>query len=64
MLALTRRTGEAVRIGFDVEVKIVRVSGDRVKLAITAPPAVPVLRTELESESAPLSAAVRARRAA
>ncbi len=47
MLVLTRRPGQGLRIGEDVELTIVRVSGDRVVVAVTAPSAVPIVRTEL-----------------
>ncbi|HWP63653.1 MAG TPA: carbon storage regulator [Candidatus Binatia bacterium] len=47
MLVLTRRPGQGLRIGEDVEVTVVRVSGDRVVVAVAAPSTVPVVRTEL-----------------
>ena len=47
MLVVTRRKGEAVMIGDDVEVAIVRVAGGTVCLAITAPSDVSIFRTEL-----------------
>jgi carbon storage regulator len=47
MLVLTRRLGEAVRIGSDVHVTVVAVDGDRVRIGIAAPPEVRILRTEL-----------------
>jgi len=47
MLILSRYTDEIIRIGKDIEVLVVEVRGDRVRLGITAPPDVKVLRTEL-----------------
>jgi carbon storage regulator len=47
MLVLTRRTGERVRIGEDVEVVIVSVRGDQVRLGIAAPRRIAVSRAEL-----------------
>lgn len=50
MLILTRRSGEAINIGGDVEVTVLEVSGDHVRLGITAPRDVTVLRKELREE--------------
>lgn len=47
MLVLTRRAGQSIRIGPGVEVRVVRVEGDRVVLGITAPRHVAVVRSEL-----------------
>ncbi len=47
MLILQRRTGESVVIGEDVRVTVVSVEGGRVRLAISAPPEVSILRSEL-----------------
>ena len=37
MLVLTRRSGQSIRIGPNVEVRVVRIEGDRVVLGIAAP---------------------------
>ena len=37
MLVLTRRPNESIMIGDDVEVSILRVQGDKVKIGIRAP---------------------------
>lgn len=50
MLVLSRRESETIRIGQDVEIKIVRLSGNRVHVGIAAPRDVLVLRGELEPE--------------
>ena len=47
MLVITRRVGEKVRIGRDIEVMVSYVRDGRVRLAIKAPPEVLVARTEL-----------------
>ena len=47
MLVLTRRPGQSIQIGPNVEVRVVRIEGDRVVLGITAPRHVAVVRAEL-----------------
>jgi len=47
MLILTRREGETIRIGDDIEVKILSVKGNQVRLGITAPEEVSVHRQEI-----------------
>lgn len=47
MLILTRRVNESVRIGDDIEVRIVEVRGGQVRVAIDAPKEVPVHREEI-----------------
>jgi carbon storage regulator CsrA len=47
MLTLTRRTGERISIGFDIEVKVLDVSGGRVRIGVQAPRTTPVYRGEL-----------------
>jgi carbon storage regulator len=47
MLVLTRRAGEAVYLGSDIKVTMVRVRGGQVRLAIEAPGSVAVVREEL-----------------
>ena len=47
MLVLTRKLGEAVCIGQDVEIYVVGVSRGRVKLGFRAPRDVPVQRSEV-----------------
>jgi carbon storage regulator len=48
MLVIRRRAGESIVIGEDIEVQIAEVGPFRVKLAVTAPPEVPVLRKEVK----------------
>ena len=47
MLVLTRREGEALRIGPDISVRVVSMRGNRVRLAIEAPAGVTVHREEI-----------------
>jgi len=47
MLVLSRRIGEAIQIGADIELVVVAVRGDRVRLGIRAPRQVQVVRREL-----------------
>lgn len=51
MLVLSRKQNERIRVGESVVVTVVRVSGDKVRIGIEAPPNVRVLRDELEDES-------------
>ena len=47
MLYLTRKIGETVVIGDDVEVTILEVKGQSVRLGFTFPPDISVLRKEI-----------------
>ncbi|TFE03943.1 carbon storage regulator CsrA [Jeotgalibacillus salarius] len=47
MLVLTRKTGEAIRIGDDIEITVLSVQGDQVKLGIDAPKHVEIHRKEI-----------------
>ena len=47
MLVLSRQKDESIIIGDDVEVTIVDVRGDKVRLGITAPRNIPVHRREV-----------------
>ena len=47
MLILTRRTGESLRIGDDVEVTVMAVNGSQVRIGIKAPRSVVVDRQEV-----------------
>lgn len=51
MLVLTRKSGEAIRLGDDVVITVTHISRDRVKLGIEAPREVPILRGELAQTS-------------
>ena len=47
MLVLTRRPGQSIMVGDNVELVVVRIEGDRVVLGIDAPREVRVVRAEL-----------------
>lgn len=47
MLILQRKAGESLVIGEDITIRVVSVDGTRVRLAISAPDDVPILRSEL-----------------
>ncbi len=48
MLVLSRKVGEQIKIGDDVEVTVVKITGGGVRLGITAPREVRVVRKELK----------------
>jgi len=50
MLVLTRKRGQSIVLGDDVEVTILEVNGESVKVGITAPIHVKVYRRELYEE--------------
>lgn len=47
MLALSRRKNEALVLNNNIEVTVLEIKGDQVKLGITAPKEVPVYRKEV-----------------
>ena len=47
MLALTRKKGEALMVNNNVEITILEVRGDQVKIGIEAPKDVPIYRKEV-----------------
>lgn len=50
MLVITRKKGEAILIGSDIEITVVKLDDGSVKLAIDAPKSVTILRKELYKE--------------
>lgn len=52
MLILQRKPGESLVIGEDISITVVSVDGGRVRLAISAPQDVPILRSELVDATA------------
>lgn len=50
MLVLARRLNEKIKIGDDIEITVVEVSGDIVRLGINAPRSVKILRSEVYEE--------------
>ncbi|MDE5873952.1 MAG: carbon storage regulator CsrA [Lachnospiraceae bacterium] len=47
MLALSRKQGESIMIGNDIELTILEVKGEQVKVGISAPKNIPVYRKEI-----------------
>ena len=47
MLALTRKKSESIMIGDDIEITILSIAGESVKIGINAPRSVPVNRKEI-----------------
>ncbi|PIC62953.1 carbon storage regulator [Sporosarcina sp. P13] len=47
MLVLSRKVGETIKIADNIEVKILEVKGDTVRIGIEAPKSVDILRGEL-----------------
>ncbi len=50
MLALSRKKGDSLIINNNIEVTILEVKGEQVKLGITAPKQVPVYRKEVYTQ--------------
>lgn len=47
MLVLSRKENQSIRIGDGIEIVVSQIRGNSVRLAISAPPSVPILRKEL-----------------
>jgi carbon storage regulator len=47
MLVLARREGESIKIGGDIVIKVTRITGNQVKIAIDAPKNLNIMREEL-----------------
>ena len=47
MLILTRKKGESIKIGDDIEIFVTDVKGDKVRIGISAPEHMKISRTEL-----------------
>lgn len=50
MLALSRKKNEAIIINNNIEITILEVKGDQVKVGVTAPREVPVYRKEVYTQ--------------
>ena len=50
MLILARKLNESIMVGDDVEIVVIEIKGDQVKLGIRAPRNVSVHRTEIYTE--------------
>ena len=47
MLALTRQKGEALGINNNIEITVLEIRGDQIKIGISAPKDVPIYRKEV-----------------
>lgn len=47
MLVLTRKVGESIRIGDDIEVYVAAIDRNRVRLGIRSPGEIPIHRSEI-----------------
>ncbi|MBP5250085.1 MAG: carbon storage regulator CsrA [Lachnospiraceae bacterium] len=47
MLALSRKTGESIIVGSDIELTVLEIKGDQVKIGINAPKQIPIYRKEI-----------------
>jgi carbon storage regulator len=50
MLVLTRKSNQSIMIGDEIEVSVLAISGEKVRLGIEAPKSVPVFRKEVYVE--------------
>jgi carbon storage regulator len=50
MLVLTRKSNQSIMIGDEIEVSVLAVMGEKVRIGISAPRDVPVFRTEVYLE--------------
>ncbi|HSO97415.1 MAG TPA: carbon storage regulator CsrA [Solirubrobacteraceae bacterium] len=50
MLVLTRKTNQSIMIGDDIEVSVLAIMGEKVRIGIQAPRDVPVFRQEVYLE--------------
>jgi len=50
MLVLTRKTNQSIMIGDEIEVSVLAIMGEKVRIGIEAPRSVPVFRKEVYLE--------------
>lgn len=51
MLVITQQPDDSFTIGDDIEVKILSVKGNQVRVGIDAPKSIPILRTDAKCRS-------------
>jgi carbon storage regulator len=59
MLVLTRKSRQSIMIGDDIEVSVLSIMGEKVRLGIHAPREIPVFRNEIYLEIQQQNAAAR-----
>ena len=64
MLVLTRKSNQSIMIGDDVEVSVLSVMGEKVRIGIQAPRDIPVFRKEVYLDQDSAGAPCRVRRLA
>ncbi len=50
MLALSRKEGESIMVGSDIEITVLEVKGEQIKIGISAPKSVPIYRKEIYTQ--------------
>ncbi|MEA2271611.1 MAG: carbon storage regulator [Solirubrobacteraceae bacterium] len=50
MLVLTRKSNQSIMIGDDIEVTVLSITGEKVRIGIQAPRSIPVFREEVYLE--------------
>ena len=50
MLVLTRKSNQSIMIGDDIEVSVLAIMGEKVRIGIQAPRSIPVFRKEVYVE--------------
>lgn len=53
MLVLTRKEGEKILIGDNVVLEVIGIKGSTMRIGITAPRDLPIVRSELKEETKP-----------
>lgn len=55
MLVLSRKTGEGIALDHDIEIEVLAIEGDRVRIGIKAPKEMRIFRKELLVETIDLN---------
>ena len=62
MLVFTRKRNDAIIIGDGIEIRVLRIGRDSIRLGVKAPPSVPVHRLEIYEQICEANRAAAARR--